>query len=443
MSWAPRGLRVAILAIAGAVVAGCSSGPIGGVVDSSITIVAQFPNANGLYNGNAVDVLGMKVGKVVGIQAQDTHVDVTMKVDKWVKIPADAMAVTVSESVLTDRHVEFTPAYRGGPTMADHTVLGPDRTRTPVEFDSLLSMADKLSKSLSGDGGGNGPVAGLLDVGSQIAIGHGKDMGEAMSELSRALQLGPDGGAATRDALTKIVKNLDALTQAAARNDQQIRAFGSGVHQLSDILAELNLGAGDTGAKLNQILTQVTDLMERNRGSIHALATNSNTMTKSLADYNDNLAEFLDVFPLVTDNAYDAIDEKNGALRGTVSLDKFLLDGQMVKEICNLLGLKQLGCATGTMRDMGPDFGVGEMLAAMAGVSPSALTAPPNSLTVPPNSLTEPPNPSAAPPNAPGAPPNPPAPAAPPIVPGIPLNLPGLPPIIPGARPNSPGAPPK
>ncbi|WP_085998746.1 MCE family protein [Nocardia vinacea] len=365
-----RGVKLATVALIGAVVAGCSSGPFGGLTDTSMTITAQFANANGLYTGNAVSVLGMRVGKVVDIQARATHVDVTMDIDKWVKIPADAQAVVVSDSVLTDRHIELTPVYRDGPALADHTVLTTDRTRTPVEFDSLLAMADKLSTSLGGDGKGQGPVGGLLDVGSQIVADNGNNLRDAMSELSRAMQLGPDNGAATRAAVTSVVQNLDALTAAAARNDQALREFGSGVRTLSDILADQHLGAGDTGAKLNQIIIAMTDLLQRNQGNLRALASNSNTITKSMADYNDNLAEFLDVFPLVTDNAYNAIDQNIGALRATVDLNRFFLDGQMLKTVCNLLGLKELGCATGTARDMGPDFGIGQMLAVMAGAPP-------------------------------------------------------------------------
>ncbi|WP_063002644.1 MCE family protein [Nocardia mikamii] len=365
-----RAVRLSVLMIISAALAGCASGPIAGVTDPTITLTAQFPSASGLYVGNSVDVLGMRVGKVVGIADHATRVDVTMKVDKWLKIPAGAQAVTVSDSLLTDRHVELTPVYRQGPVLHDGAVLGLDHTKVPVEFDSLLAMGDKLATSLGGDGKGQGPVAGLLDVGSHIAAGNGNDLRDAMSELSRALRLGPDNGQATRAAVTRIVQNLDTLTAAASRNDKALREFGSGLHTLSDILADQNLGSGDTGAKLNQIIVAISGLLEHNRGALQKLAANAGTTTKSLADYNDNLAEFLDVFPLVTDNAYNAIDQNIGALRGTVGLDKFFLDGQMLKEACNLLGLKELGCATGTPRDMGPDFGLGQMLSAIAGVPP-------------------------------------------------------------------------
>ncbi|WP_330255245.1 MCE family protein [Nocardia sp. NBC_00565] len=364
-----RAVKLVVISVA-AVLAGCASGPLGGPGDQSRTITAHFENANGLYTGNAVSVLGMRIGKVVSIQAHGSYVEVTMSIDKPTKIPADVQAVTISDSVLTDRHVELTPVYRNGPTLPDHAVLPIDRTKTPVEFESLLSMADKLAKSLGGDGAGNGPIADLMQVGSAMTVGNGNAMRDALTELSRALQLSGDDGAATKDAITKVVTNLDTLTTIAARNDQTLRQFGSGIGQLSDLLAELNLGKGDTGAKLNEIIVAVADLLQRNQQNLTTLASGSNTMTKSMADYNDNLAEFLDVFPLVTDNAYNAIDPDVGALRATVDLNRLLLDGQMLKEVCNLLGLKQLGCATGTKADMGPDFGIAAMLEAMAGLPP-------------------------------------------------------------------------
>ncbi|MBY8856585.1 MCE family protein [Nocardia sp. CA2R105] len=365
-----RALKLALVTAAVVLAAGCSSAPVGALTSTSNTITAQFQNTNGLYVGNPVSVLGMRIGKVVAIHPHATYSDVTLNVDKWVKIPRNAQAVTVSTSVLTDRHIELTPAYRDGPTLPDQSVISLDHTRTPVEFDGLMAMADKLSKALGTPGQGTGPVAGLLDTGSQIAAGNGNNLRQAMSELSRALQLGPDNGAATRQAITTVTGNLDTLTAAAGHNDQALREFGSGIATLSDILADQNLGAGSTGAQLNQIIIAVTDLLQRNRGNLQHLTTNATTLTTSLADYNDNIAEFLDTFPLVADNAYNAIDQKIGALRATISLDRFFLDGQMLKEACNLLALKDLGCATGTPRDMGPDFGIGHMLSAIAGVPP-------------------------------------------------------------------------
>ncbi|MEU4312106.1 MlaD family protein [Nocardia sp. NPDC024068] len=358
-----RRVVLVIVVFAAAVVAGCSGGPLR---PDDTVITARFANANGLFQGNAVSVLGMRVGEIVRVEPRGSGVDIELRVDGSISLPADVRAVAVSDSVLTDRRIELTPAYRGGPELPERATLGPGRTATPVEFDSLLAMVDKLTTALGGDGRGSGPVADLMGLSTAVTAGNGDRMRSALGDLAAALRLGGDGGAATRAAVTTVVTDLDALTAMAARNDGTLREFGAGIHQLADLLAGEGLGTGDTGARLNRIIDAVTLLLQRNQDALASLAGNSGTITAALSDYQRNIAEFLDVFPLVTDNTYHAIDQNVGAVRAVVDVNRFLLDGQMVKEVCNLLHLTNLGCDTGTMRDMGPDFGLTMILQALA-----------------------------------------------------------------------------
>lgn len=347
---------------------GCSdaSGP----ADRGMTITAQFDSASGLYEGNAVSVLGMRVGEVTKIVPTGRYVDVTVHVDAGVEIPADATAVTVSTSILTDRHIEFTPPYRGGPTLADGDTLSLARTRTPVEFDRVLTMIDRLAVQLRGDGHGGGPVADLLGVSAAMTTGNGPRIRDALGELSTALRMSQERGAPTGDAITAIVTNLDNLTKAAAENDETIRRFGSSVRQLSAVLAEERLGSGSTGAQMNQILTQTADLLETNRDALKSTAANTELVTRALADYRREVGEAFDLMPMLTDNVYNMIDPEKQAIRAHPVLDKIELNTQATKELCNLLGMKQLGCATGTIQDFGPDFGMTSMLEGLAGLGP-------------------------------------------------------------------------
>ena len=175
-------------------------------------------------------------------------------------------------------------------------------------------------------------------------------------------------GAPTGDAITTIVKNLDKLTAAAATNDQTIREFGSHVRTLSSILASEQLGSGSTGAQLNEILSGTADLLERNRDTLKSTASNTETVTRAMADYRREMSEALDLMPLLTDNVYNMIDHEKNAMRAHPVLDKVELNGQFTKEVCNLLGMKQLGCATGQAQDFGPDFGIVSMLEGLAGM---------------------------------------------------------------------------
>ncbi|AHH17760.1 MCE family protein MceD [Nocardia nova SH22a] len=345
-------------------IAGCSGGPAA-LTHRTHTVTAAFDSGAGLYVGNAVAVLGMPIGKVTHIDPRGTQVEVTMDLDASVPIPADATAVTVSTSVLTDRHVEFTPVYRGGPRLPDRARLGLDHTRTPVEFDKLLGVADRMSGQLQGDRPGDGPVAHLLDAAAATSA-NGPDMKTALDTLSRALRLGDDGGAETRNTLTEIVDQLSRLMGAAAQHDQEIRQFDGAARQMTDLLADLDLGTGTTGTQINDLVRQATELLTTDRPVIRSTVGDSAVLLRSLADYRDQLAEFIDLSPLLLDNAYAAVDFQHHGVRAHPLLEKIVFDSQLAKEVCNLLGMRQLGCATGTLQDFGPDFGIAGMLTGIA-----------------------------------------------------------------------------
>ncbi|ORX02105.1 MCE family protein [Mycolicibacillus trivialis] len=327
-----------------------------------LRITAHFDNAVGLYKGNTVAVLGMPVGQVDEITSTDRGVRVVLSVDGNVRLPADVTAVTVGTSILTDRHVELTPAYTDGPVLEDGAVLGPDRTRTPIEFDRVLAMVDKLGGALGGDGSGGGPMADLLNASSAITATSGPQIKEALGKLSEALRVGADGGAATEENITTIIDNVSTLLDAAAQNEELVRTFGTDIRRLSDLLAEENIGRGGTGAQVNAVLEQVDTLLTDHGADIKATVQSSDNLTRALVDYRRELAEVFNVAPLAVDNVANAMDTDNGMLRVGAHFDSVFFDSSMTKEVCNILGLRQLGCRTGTVRDMGPDFGVTHVL---------------------------------------------------------------------------------
>lgn len=352
------------------VVAGVAFVALRGSSGQRTTFTAQFEDAVGLYTGNAVSVLGMRIGSVSDIVDKGNYVEVTMEVDGDVDIPADVQAVTVNTSILTDRHVELTPAYRGGPKLTTGDVIGLARTRTPVEFDRTLAMIDKLSVALRGDGAGSGPLADFIAASEAVVAGKGPDVKQTLDRLSQALRLGADHGAHTTEDIESIVDNLGELTQVAAQNDAAIREFGSNLRQVSDIIADEDLGGGSTGAQINEILATSAALLENNRDKLRGSASDLLTVTQAIVDYRREIAETFDVAPLTLDNSWNSIDMEAGALRSKFLLDKMMLDSQVMKELCNIAGAKQLGCATGTVLDFGPDFGLQMMLDLMGGENP-------------------------------------------------------------------------
>ncbi|WP_418602072.1 MCE family protein [Mycolicibacterium sp. SCSIO 43805] len=332
----------------------------------TITVTAQFDSAAGLYVDNTVAVLGMPVGTVTEIRPMGGYVEVDFTVDRDVKIPADVQAVTISNSILTDRQIELTPPYQDGPTLADHATIGLDRTKTPVEFARVLDVLDKLSMSLEGDGRGNGPLADVVDASAAVVDGNGQQMKDALGELSEALRLSADRGDVTRDQLTTIIGNVSSLFEAAAANEATLDEFGSSVRQLSQVLADEDFGTGATGRKLEDVINQVGEVLDTHRDEVRQIVANGDVAVTTTVDHQRDLMEFLDVAPMTLDNLYNIIDKKNGAVRVHVLTDKVLFDTQTVKEMCNMMGLRQLGCSTGTLQDFGPDFGLSYVLDGLA-----------------------------------------------------------------------------
>ncbi|AQT79308.1 mammalian cell entry protein [Mycolicibacterium litorale] len=331
-----------------------------------ITVTAQFDSASGLYEGNVVAVLGMPVGKITRITPRGGYVEVEFSVDRDVKVPADAQAVTVSTSILTERQIELTPPYTGGPTLSNHDTIGLTRTKTPVEFSRVLSVLDRVTKSLSGDGDGGGPLADVIDSSAAVVDGNGAQIKHALGELSTALRLSSEGGAQSREQITTIVRNLSSLFEAAAANDAKLREFASTLHLASQILDDEDIGSGNTGKRLNQLIEQAAEVLDAQRDTIKQTVLNGNTLAKTATDNQRELAELLDLAPMVADNIYNTIDQTNGAVRGHALVDKIVFDSQWTKEVCNLMGLRQLGCSTGTLQDFGPDFGLTYVLDGMA-----------------------------------------------------------------------------
>src|SRR5208283_1465861 len=140
----------------------------------------------------------------------------------------------------------------------------------------------------------------------------------------------------------------------------------STIHQVSQVLADEDIGSGSTGKKLDQLVARAGDLLDANRETIKKALLNGNTTLKSVTEQQRDLAELLDLGPLVADNAYNMIDRANGTVRARFLTDRMIFDNQLTKEICNMMGLRQLGCSTGTLQDFGPDFGLTYVLDGMA-----------------------------------------------------------------------------
>jgi len=293
---------------------------------------AVFSGVVGLYEDNDVRVLGVKVGHVDEVIPQGDSVRVNMLVDRTIDIPANAKAVIVAPSLVSDRYVQFTPAYTGGDAMAEGTLLTQDRTATPLEVDDLYASLNRVSVTLGPNGANkDGALADLLNTLAANAEGNGQALNETVTQLSQMAETlsGSD------EDLFATVDNLAKFTGALAASDEQVNEFSEQAAEVSRFLSDER---GDLAAAVQQLgiaLGAVQQFINDNRAHIKTNVDKLASVTQVLVDQRAALSEVLDIAPVALSNIINSYNGSSGTLDSRSNLNE--LAQPPIVLICNLV----------------------------------------------------------------------------------------------------------
>ena len=222
------------------------------------TIIATFMVARGIYPGDDVRVLGVKVGTIKAIQAEPTQAKLTLSIDRDVSIPADAKAVIVAQNLVAARYVQLTPAYAGGPAMADAAVIPEERTKVPVEWDEVKTQLMRLATDLGPSSTtSTTSVARFIDSTADALGGKGDKLRQTLAQLSQVGRIIADGAGNIVD----IIKNLQTFVSALRDTGPQIASLQNRLAALTDVL---NSGRSDLDAALANLSTAVGEVQRFN-----------------------------------------------------------------------------------------------------------------------------------------------------------------------------------
>jgi virulence factor Mce-like protein len=289
-------------------------------------VTAYFDRTVGVYAGSDLRVLGVKVGTVESVQPRGRQVKVALRLDHGVKVPAGAGAVVVAPSVVADRYIQLTPAYTGGPRLADHAVIPATRTATPVEIDQLYDSVTRLSKALGPDGANaTGALSNLLDTGAQNLKGNGKDIGDSIDQLGQATKT-LDGHS---DDLFATLAYLQSFTTMLKNNDGKVKAATDQLSTVSGFLADDKEDLGGALRQLSTALGQVKSFIQDNRSRLKTSIGKLTPITRSLVDQRASLAELLDDAPLAAANIVNAYNPGTGTLDGRTDINELSMGGSV------------------------------------------------------------------------------------------------------------------
>ena len=97
-----------------------------------------------MYPGDTVQIMGVPVGAIDGIEPAGDKMKVTFHYDNKYKVPANATASILNPSLVASRNVQLSPPYTGGPVMKDGAVIPIERTQVPVEWDELRNSINRI-----------------------------------------------------------------------------------------------------------------------------------------------------------------------------------------------------------------------------------------------------------------------------------------------------------
>lgn len=310
-----RRLLLTALVLALVAAAGLSGARlVGGDDPDDLVVTADFVDTTGVYVGNDVTYLGVKVGEIVRIEPRGTTMRVVLHLAPDTRVPADAGAEILQGSLVTDRFIELGPAWDGGPTLRDGAHIEASHTRAPATVDEIATAVDDLVQALDGTLGSDGKGAGLGDVLSTTARalqGNGPHLRAALAESRDALAT-----INAKDAdLTAVSKNLVALVTTLAERDKTLRTFTHAAADTGGVLADQREALVATLDSLDE-LTRLADRFLKDNGAVLG------DDLAGLADvvgivrrHQDSLEEAFDTMPTMAENFARAYDWDLGRLR--------------------------------------------------------------------------------------------------------------------------------
>ena len=287
---------------------------------TTTTVQADFVNTTGLYEGDDVRVMGVRVGSVESIEPAGDHSVVTLSVDKGQPVPADANALIVSPSLVSARFVQLAPAYTGGEKLAQGARIPMARTAVPVEWDEIKDQLSQLAKAVGPTPSSpQGPLEALVDVGAANLDGEGASLHETITNLSEAMDTIADG----EGDLFAVIRNLQIFVTALSQSGQQIVTFNDRMATVTDIL---NGNSDDMASALDSLdfaLGRVEQFVRDIRGRLNTSLDGLATVSATLAQQRDGIEQVLHVAPTALANLQGIYQPAHNSVVSALALSNF------------------------------------------------------------------------------------------------------------------------
>ncbi|HJT90502.1 MAG TPA: virulence factor Mce family protein [Mycobacterium sp.] len=306
---------LAVLLVAGIVAV---SGPLRS--SARTTMVAYFANSNGIFAGDDVRILGVPVGEIERIEPQPQGAKIMFWVKSKYQVPADAKAVIMSPSLVTSRAIQLTPAYTGGPAMADNAVIPEERTAVPVEWDDFRQQLEKLTETLQPTKpGGVSTLGEFINTSAENLRGEGANIRDTVIQLSQAMSALGDH---SKDIFSTI-KNLSILVSALQSSTDLMRQLNVNLSAVTGLLADDPNEIDNAVTNINDVIDDVKSFVAENKESVGTTSDKLASVTTALTQSLDDIKQTLHIAPSTFQNYLNIYQPAQGTLSGALAINNF------------------------------------------------------------------------------------------------------------------------
>ncbi len=273
-----------------------------------------FADATKLHVGDKITVLDVPVGKVLAVVPERDHVRVRIEVTPDQTIPADASATIVAPTMVSVRHVELSPAYGGGPKLADGASIPISRTAAPVEWDEVQREFSRFASVLGPDGANKrGALSEFITNAAKNLDGQGRNLGNTLVSIADALRTLSDH----RNDMFATVRNLNVFVEALASSDETIRLFTERLTDVSEQLSDDSDVLVDALDQLGTALDELNGFLHDNNATTTRTVASLQHFTHNLATHRQRMADILQAAPTALSNYYNTYYPDAPAMTGT------------------------------------------------------------------------------------------------------------------------------
>lgn len=246
-----------------------------------------------------------------------------MSIPSDLDLPADVGATTVSGSIVTDRRVEFTKPYVGGPKLDTSKCIS--KTRTPKGISDVLDGINKTAEAiLGGDSdadinAGKKELATFVENVDKLIDGTGNQANLALAAISKII-----GDPAAKDATARrLIDSTAQLTNMFVTNWPDFEKVLSRLASVANLVQGSTNGLGMAISYANDFLPVIARNISKYDKQLYGWGDEMIPLADELLEHVDDIGEFLAYVPVAIGKAPGLVDPIVHALLFTYKSPRF------------------------------------------------------------------------------------------------------------------------